>query len=358
MRALIACLVTLFAAWSASAQDWSDRDLGSAVREGYATADSIWLLGANGKVVRFARGSGEREVVAENVRDLLPAGDRLWVLTRAEDLATYVLRDLREDIPSTPTADRPDPRRRLYIHPSETSEGDVLGIFAWPDQDRPAILARRAVIVPVDEGWKRRTIAATLGSGGLIATPDGRSVYVGSDHGEWGGGLRKVDLPSGDISFVTDRRDDLCGGAINPACEPVVGLFRDHSAPGCVIAGTGLSHMGSSFGRVYRVCGSDITPAYSTPSPARPDRWMMAPRPWPLHALVETGDGWIGLSRDRYFVSRDGDVEERPMPEFRDWAGIRVSEEREGVLFLVAACCWGSSANPTLYHALALPVGP
>lgn len=355
MRLLIACLVALFAGFPAGAQEWRDPDLGGAAREGVATTDHIWLLGASGKVVRFARRSGEREVVAENARDLLAVNGKVWVLTQGDDQASYSLRDLRlQD--SAPDAEAAN--HRIHLHPAEFSEGDVLGMFAWPDEDRPAILASRAVVVPVPEGWKRWRLAASLATGASIATPDGRNVYVGYNRGEWGGGLRRIDVFSGAISIVSAAGDDRCGGAINPQCEPVVGLFPDRETPDCLTVGTGLSHLGLSFGRVYRVCGGDISNRYSTPAPARSDGWMMGPQPWPFDSLVETTDGWIGLSRDRYFRSRGGRVEERPMPTLNEWSGIRVSEEEDGVLFVVSACCWGSAANPTLYRALALPVRP
>ena len=358
MRALIVLLLAVFMAFPAQAQSWSDSDLGSRIRNGVATRDHIWLLGQTRTLVRLDRQTGDRAVVAENVQDLLPNGDSLWVLVQADDPASFSLRDVRVSGPEGVLADRRDARYRLYLHPSETSEGEALGLFVWPGQARPAILARRAVVAPTTEGWKRWPVAASLGPAARIATPDGRSIYVGYNLGEWGGGLRRIDLPSGSISFVAGDSDELCGGAINPACHPVVGLFPDRRSGDCIIVGTGLSHMGSSHGAVYRVCGPDILPVFSTPTPAEPDRWMLGPRPWPLHGLFETADGWIGISRDRYFRNRDGRVEERPMPEFADWAGVRISEERDGVLFVVSACCWGSADHPTLYSALALPVGP
>jgi hypothetical protein len=354
MRALVVLLLAGFMAFSANAQDWSDPDLGRGIRKGAVTRDHIWLLGQTRSVVRFDRETGERAVVAQNVQDLLPNGEQLWVLIQANDPASFSLRDLRSGTNQTPRADHAD-RTHLYLHPSETSEGEVLGLFIWPGQTRPAVLARRAVIAPTAEGWKRWSIAASLGQAARIATPDGRSIYVGYNLGEWGGGLRRIELPTGSISFVTEASEALCGGSINPACDPVVGLFPDRRSRDCITVGTGLAHMGSSHGDVYRVCESQILPEFSTPTPAEPDQGMLAPRPWPLHGLFETADGWIGISRDRYFRSRGSHVTEHPMPAFKEWSGLRISEEQDGVLFVISACCWGS-ANLSLYSAIALPV--
>lgn len=354
MRTLIVLLIAGFMAFSAKAHDWSDADLGRSIHKGFATRDHIWLLGESRKVVRFDRATAERTVVAEEVRDLLANGDKLWVLIQAADSASFSLRDLRSDaVASSP--DHADSHRRLYVHPSETSEGEVLGMFVWPGGTRPAILAQRAVIAPTAEGWKRWTIAASLSRAEWMATPDGRSVYVGYNWGEWGGGLRRIDVPSGSISFVAQTGEGLCEGAINPACSPVTGLFPDRRSQDCITVATGLAHLGSSHGDVYRVCGSEISPVFSTPTPTERDPWMLAPRAWPLHGLYETANGWIGISRDRYFRSRNNEVTEHPMPAFNEWAGLRISEEQDGVLFVMSACCWGSSTT-RLHGTLALPV--
>lgn len=356
MRALIAFLIVVSFAAPAAAQDWRDAELGQGIREGVATREHIWLLGSTGKVVRFVRRTGERETVAENVRDIAVDDGRLWALILADDTASYSLRDLRG--PDQPSGQQAARAHRLYLHPAETSEGEAIGLLVWPGSDRPAVLARRALVTPTEEGWKRWRLAATLGPGGRIATPDGRSVFVGYNLGEWGGGLRRIEVSTGAVAFVMEAGDDLCGGRINPACDPVVGVFADRDQPDCVIVGAGISHMGLSRGDVYRVCGATITSLFSTPAPREPDMWMMSPQPWPLHGLFETSDGWVGVSRDRYFRSRGGAVEEHPMPAFKDWAGLKLSDEQEGVLFLVSACCWGSTANPTLYSTLVMPILP
>ncbi len=356
MRALIAFFIVVSLAGPASAQAWRDTDLGQGIREGVATREHIWLLGSTGNVVRFVRRTGERETIAGNVQDIAADNGHLWALIQADDTASYSVRDLRG--PGQPPGQQPARTHRLYLHPSETSEGEPIGLLVWPGSDRPAVLARRALVTPTADGWKRWPLAATLGLGGRMATPDGRSVYVGYNLGEWGGGLRRIEVSTGAVAFVTEVGDDLCGGQINPACDPVVGVFADRDQPECVIVGAGISHMGLSRGDVYRVCGATITSLFSTPAPREPDRWMMSPQPWPLHGLFETADGWVGVSRDRYFRSRGTVVEEHPMPAFNDWAGVRLSDEQEGVLFLVSACCWGSSENPTLYSTLAIPILP
>ena len=286
---------------------------------------------------------------------MLADDDRLWILVQNEDSASHELRDLRSDAQAMASA---EDLLRLHLDADDNREGQAVAMAAWPDQDRPAVLSRRSVMEPADGGWKRWQLAAALDPFGQVALADQETFFVGYNRGEWGGGLRRIDVADGAISLVREQSDELCGGAINPACSPVVGLFGDPDRPGCVMVGTGLSHMGLSHGHIYRVCGSTIAPVFSTPVPAEGARWMLMPQPWPLHGFVEAPGGWIGLSRDRYFRSEGGDVVEHPMPEFRDWSGIRISEEQNSVLFVVAACCWGSADHPTLYRALAIPIRP
>lgn len=335
-------------------RDWRDDDLGRAIVEGIADPENLWLRGATGKVVRFNRSSGNREIIAEDVVDLLSDDDRLWMLARRGAGNLYYVVDLLDPDSAGAIGARQRPGDRS-LHPGEEAEGQVLGLVTWPGLDRPVIVSQRGWL-PLSTGGRRQVFAASLGLYGSLAATDAGSLYVGYNRGEWGGGLRRVDLPGGQISFVSGEAGSPCEGIPGPACEPVVGLFPDRRTEGCVIVGTGISHLRISRGAVYRVCGSAIEPVYSTPTPAVGDQWMMRPQPWPLDGLFEVSSGWVATSRDRYFRSFGRSVEEHAMPDFRDWAGLRISDEQDGVLFLVAACCWGSANNPTLYRAIAVPV--
>ncbi len=356
MRLVIVFLLALFmlaGRGEAMPRNWQDVDLGQAIIEGVADREHIWLKGSTRKVVRFDRATGKRTVIAEHVVDMLSDNGRLWLLGQRSGTNLYYVVDVLnpDSAASIGPAQRPGDR---LLHPADHAEGQVLGLVTWPGLERPAIVYQRGLL-PLSPGLARQTFAASLEAHGHHAAPDGQSLYAGYDRGEWGGGLRRVDLPGGAISFVTGEGEGLCTGALNPACDPIVGLFPDRARPGCVIVGSGISHLGISKGQVYRVCGSAIEPVFSTPTPTIGDRWMLGPQPWPLDGFYEVSDGWIATSRDRYFRSSHDTVEERSMPAFKEWAGIRISDEDDGILFVVAACCWGSAADPTLYRALAIP---
>ncbi len=357
MRSLIACLLFLLilaGRSEAMPRNWQDADLGQAIVEGVADREYIWLRGSTRKVVRFERTTGQRTVIAEDVVDLLSDNGRLWLLGQRSGTSFYYVVNLADATSASglgPTQRRGD---RL-LHPGDHAEGQVLGLVTWPGLERPTIVYQRGLL-PLASGLKRQTFAASLGANGRLAATDGQSIYAGYNRGEWGGGLRRVELPGGTVSFVTENGEGLCEGALNPACDPIVGLFPDRARPGCVTVGAGISHLGLSKGDVYRVCGSSLEPVFTTPTPEVGDKWMMGQQPWPLDGLFEVQDGWVGTSRDRYFRSYRDRVEERTMPEFHDWAGLRISEELDGFLMVVASCCWGSADDPTLYRAMAIAI--
>lgn len=340
MRVLAFLILFLATAAPAAAREVEWPDLGWNILEGVATPEFIWLRGNAGTVVRFDRATGERTVVATGVQDMVADGASLWVLANGPDRVA-TLSDIRGANGSSSRIGLDDRPVVLVNRPSQM----------------PAVLRTTELVIPstAPGGWTRTLLAAQLEAGAqAVATPSG-DVYAGFNKGEWGGGLRRIQA-DGTISFVGQPNTRQCEGALNPACEPVVGLFLDPKAPECVVVGTGLSHLSTSTGRLYRVCEDTVELIWQTPLATQPDSWMLGAQPWPLARLVETPDGWIGLSRDRYFRSRGGDVTEYPMPVFQEWSGIRISEEQDGVLFIVSACCWGAVDNPTLYSTLAVPV--
>jgi hypothetical protein len=82
----------------------------------------------------------------------------------------------------------------------------------------------------------------------------GRSLYIGTNRGEWGGGLQRVSIDTGAVSTIGAGSTLLDG-------EPVTSVIAD-ATPGCVLAAVGLSHF-LTRGRVLWVCGDSVTLAAS-----------------------------------------------------------------------------------------------
>jgi hypothetical protein len=141
---------------------------------------------------------------------------------------------------------------------------------------QPVVLSGSAIRLPNES----RSIA--IGSG--AAGPFGASttlqhdgyLYVGSNAGEFGGGLIRFPM-SGGAGQLIDAPDaqELCGGVLNSDCGPVTGLAADPFRPDCILAATGLVHF-VPHGSVVRICGESISLAYAKPYTLDPN-WKFDP---------------------------------------------------------------------------------
>lgn len=322
-----------------SLRTWLDPDLGQALIEGTGTPHHLWIRGASKKVVRFDRKTGERSVEAENVIDVLADGPHLWALIALNENES-VVRDLRQ----------PDlPQRLIYF------EGGPIALFAT--DKGPGVLTTTRVLLPATNGWSRRLIAGSLDRHAQVSALTNGALFVGYNKGEWGGGLRRVDISTGTVSFVREAGHDNCGGRLNPDCAPIVGVVPDHEREGCVLVGASLAHLSSRYGEVLRVCGSVITPVFADPLPVIPNSIVFRPgQTWPFDNLAAVCEGWVAVGQDRFARYSNGTVTTRDIPSLHAWAGLQVSDEMDGVIFVEGACCWGSE-NLLQYRVIAIPIG-
>ncbi|MBI1407881.1 MAG: hypothetical protein GC145_17340 [Caulobacter sp.] len=350
-RLALLVLTLLLAAGSAAAapgrlNDLDDPHLGRSIRAGAADPGRLWLLGESGRIVLFDRQRGRERVLDGPYQDLLRDGPRLWALQRGEagEAARIVELTGGTDRVTPPLPGAPT---RLFLTP----EG-------------PGVLTTEVVAVPGHDGWRLtrpddrlgdRWTAPRGGPSALLAQR-GR-LLVGFNHGEWGGGLRAIDLATGAVSRVEDRGgSDPCGGLLNAACLPVTGAIPDPGQAGCALVSGGLAHMGLQIGRVLRVCGDHITLVYSAPVPADP-RLALPGATWPFSGLAPLGDGWIASSGDqRLFIASGGTVENRPMPALHDWAGLKIADADPRFIVVMQACCWGRADDPRNFAVLVVPV--
>lgn len=322
-----------------AAHTWSDPDLGQALIEGVGVDRHLWIRGASRKVVRFDRETGERSVVAEDVIDILANGPHLWALI-AVDENQNVVRDLRQ-------AESVEKRVNF--------EGSPIALFAT---DRgPGVLTTTTVLLPTSNGWSRRLMAAELSRQAHVSALTENALLVGYNRGEWGGGLRRVDVATGTVSFVREPGNEGCEGRLNPACSPVVGIISDPRNDECVLIGASLAHLSGRYGEVMRVCGNSIEPVFDDPLPIVPNSIVYRPgQTWPFSSLVATEEGWVAVGQDRFARFNDGAVAMHETPPLRAWAGLQVSAEVDGVVFVESACCWGGE-NFVQYRVIAIPIG-
>jgi hypothetical protein len=306
----------------------ADPVLGERIVDGAATRARLWLLNDKGAVVAFDRGAGKKTVLAtEGVRDILRAGGVTVALRTAPDGAgALVVTDLETGAALTPTV-----------------RGEAAALArAGADW---VVLAKDAVLRSDGGPWRREPYKPfdRRGFGGVVAAalPDG-SVYVGLNHGEWGGGLWRLTRGSEEAVRVE---------AVN---EPVTAVIADPDRPGCVLAATGLIHIVIARGAVTRVCGSTaeivFEKALEDSGNGPPMRNLL-----PIFGLARGAEGWIAVAPGQVVTSERGAVRVVPMPPLQPWSSLRIAES-EGALFLLTDANWAHSVSG--YTPLLIPVTP
>jgi len=99
----------------------------------------------------------------------------------------------------------------------------------------------------------------------------GNSAYVGTDAGEWGGGLQRVNLDNRLVESIDQLdTDNGCAGPLYFECDPVTGLSPLPGIPDCIALTTGLEHMSEEKGSVLSVCGRTVDRLYEQVSRVEP----------------------------------------------------------------------------------------
>lgn len=111
---------------------------------------------------------------------------------------------------------------------------------------------------PGAKKWRRTALTRETevrlidGTKSVVASPDGKYIYVGSDRGEWGGDVEKIEVASGKVT-------------LHKMSAPVTSILTDPTAEDCIILSTGLAHLGLQRGEIGRLCGSTYTTLFKQP---------------------------------------------------------------------------------------------
>ena len=248
-----------------------DPVLGPRIVEGAAFAGRLWLRGLaaeddSGGLVSWSLADGSRRVdFAGGVHDFVATPDGFWVLR-------------------VPLGTAPATRHDLVVSRLRGSEFHDLSRSRIGKGEQPLALALRGeeiFVLTTRRVWSfstsghlererrlsqelKRTVQVTTAT--LASDP---GIYVGLDHGEFGGGLWRVDPRTGEVAAIESRAsNDFCEGSVlDRECSPVTGLIADPDHEGCVLASVGLSHMGILWGRIVRICGDRIESVFEPPLP-------------------------------------------------------------------------------------------
>ena len=174
----------------------------------------------------------------------------------------------------------------------------------------------------------------TAGITSILVRPE--SVLVGFNAGEWGGGLRRIDRRTGEISTIGRKsRNEPCGGTLNAECDPVNGIVTEPWNEGCAAVAIGLIHM-MAHGSIVEVCGSAIRTIYSKPYSKlyRDDHYSTVP----FFGIIAVNHELFAVGSDGlYKIGPEGTVEVSALPKFERIGSVSVSFALPNVVLVVTS---------------------
>jgi hypothetical protein len=196
-------------------------------------------------------GLDETPLLPTGVIDIVSEGDVVWAVTTGSSRALQVVR-LEGSISSE-------------LPPLTITDGYIAAAAA---AGSPFILTYDTLYRFDGVSWRHKSIVGQLEWYNIAVAAlsgDGLSLYVGYDNGEWGGGLRRIDVASGRVLEIEKfDPNDRCAGPLYSGCSPVTAIVADPSDQNCMLVATGLVHFLES-GALLRVCGGDVDTALTLP---------------------------------------------------------------------------------------------
>ncbi len=282
----------------------------------------LWLLTDTGHLSSLAE--GERTTMphdpGEEVLDLCERGDAPVLLTGRPDAEAWTVRRLEDG--------------RWRTVRSVAAAGDYLVAMACGD-GRHVLLTNRRVIDLERPAAEALALTDELPPGRVNSAVHIRpeAVLVGVNHGEWGGGLRRIDRRSGRVETIErNATGDLCDGPLNTDCDPVHSVVTLPWRPECAAAAVGLIHMRAR-GRIVSICPDGIAQIFAAADGIDPEDAEQVAEAAEggsgsvaFFGLAVGGDALIAAGHDGlYRIDADGAAVHEPWPRFIRVDGILVS---------------------------------
>lgn len=129
---------------------------------------------------------------------------------------------------------------------------------------QPVILVTDHILILEGEMLTRvdlsRPIDPTFAVPTLLVRED--ILWAGFNAGEWGGGMRKIDLTTGKVEVIERvTSPDLCSGPLNTECDVVYAVAPSPWSEDCVVATAGSDHL-SVRGRLLQICQDRVERFY------------------------------------------------------------------------------------------------
>lgn len=352
-RLLLAALLAAFSAssWAADSPSGTPA-IGERVMKAAPLGGNLYVLNVNGGLFSVALADATTTVVyPTGVSDIMADVGGLWILrapprqpgATAATVDLTVERRTRTAAPQTST---------IQIH---TGEGPGRLIVTGAS---PAIVTGRAIYRSGERLALK--VASDLGyQQSLAATRDGRALYLGINNGEFGGGLIRINLQTGEVGRVErNEKGGLCDGPLNTDCDPVTSLMPDLGRADCVLAAIGLQHM-TSHGRVVRVCGDQIEVVFRRPitgffgSRAADAGFDVSEA---VYGLAPAPGGFYAVTGRALYKVEGEKVTETPMPDITKFGQLHVGRGLPGMIVVVTDANRYTSLSG--YTPLLVPLNP
>jgi len=212
----------------------------------------LWLLSTNDKLSSMRPGQDSRveEALPEPALDLCLRDGRPQVVTcPADACSVWTLRRWTSGTWSKEATVMS--RGEKLIAMSCATEGTAL----LTSQRLIDVVGAHTSEVNLSQEVTAR-VAATV-----HATSD--HLFVGINNGEWGGGLRRIDRRTGQVTTVQPQTTkEPCDEPLDARCDPVNGIVASSWKPGCLVAAIGLVHFRPR-GRLVEICGDTVQRLYT-----------------------------------------------------------------------------------------------
>lgn len=228
-------------------------------------------------------------------------------------------------------------------------EVQLLGIFDC--ENTICVITNQQLYVKRMDGFATLQIRSnanfSFGGYSFGASTSNGDIYVGFDRGEWGGGLYKINIPSGKVESIESDEKDSCDGLLKTACSPVTFVHRDPTDNKCVLAATGLAHLFMTMGGYFQVCGDILKPIFTRACDTKlGSKTVHEDNCYAIFsvALYEKA-AWLATSDGLIKISSNGEISSIAYPKLTSFQGLPLSREIPGFWIMTTDANWGYSTS-------------
>lgn len=250
IKSLLLALAILLIPIIAKAEPSSEIGIPTFIRDAEYFDDALWILDADGNLTRINASDKSAHTITTSRKlfDICVANGELFAISVGEDEQQSVSAEILRN-------SRLVPFRTYQLHNERFLEANC-------QDHRLRLITTKRLITFSRFGTVSVELSRTLRGGLMVSYLQGDHLYIGANRGEWGGGLERINIESGEIEKIENETGYPCIGLLVSACDPVNGITHSNRHEDCIVAAVGLIHMFSK-GRIVEVCGTHISEYYS-----------------------------------------------------------------------------------------------